>query len=131
MTDANGQIVLSNVSGTLVVTEEKTLPNYSIDPETRSQTVVVNPDDTQTLTFYNDPYGSLLITKVDSVTRKPLSGVEFKIAGCNGCEYPAGTYTTDSNGTIHLKSVPSGCYEIFETKAKDGYLLDNTVHVTI
>ena len=128
VTDANGQIVLSNVSGTLVVTEEKTLPNYSIDPETRSQTVVVNPDDTQTLTFYNDPYGSLLITKVDSVTRKPLSGVEFKIAGCNGCEYPAGTYTTDSNGTIHLKSVPSGCYEIFETKAKDGYLLDDTVH---
>ncbi|MBO5130287.1 MAG: hypothetical protein J6B95_08095, partial [Oscillospiraceae bacterium] len=84
--------------------------------------------DTQTLTFYNDPYGFLLITKVDSVTRKPLSGVEFKIAGCNGCEYPAGTYTTDSNGTIHLKSVPSGCYEIFETKAKDGYLLDDTVH---
>ena len=128
VTDANGQIILSNVIGTLVVTEEKTLPNYSIDPETRTQTVVVNPDDTQALTFYNDPYGSLLITKVDSVTKKPLSGVEFKIASCNGCEYPAGTYTTDSNGTIHLKSVPSGCYEIFETKTKDGYLLDNTVH---
>lgn len=128
VTDANGQIILSNVIGTLVVTEEKTLPNYSIAPETRSQTVVVNPDDTQTLTFYNDPYGSLLITKVDSVSKLPLSGVEFKIAGCNGCEYPAGTYTTDSNGAIHLKSVPSGYYEIFETKTKDGYLLDNTVH---
>ena len=128
VTDSNGQIVLSNVSGTLVVTEEKTIDGYSIDPETRSQTVVVNPDDTQTLTFYNAPFGSLLITKVDSVTKKPLSGVEFKIAGCNGCEYPAGTYTTDSNGTIHLKSVPSGCYEIFETKAKDGYLLDDAVH---
>ncbi len=128
ITDSNGQIKLSGVYGTLVVTEEKTIDGYSIDPATRSQSVVVNAGDTQTLTFYNDPYGSLLITKVDSVTKEPLSGVEFKIAGCNGCEYPAGTYTTDSNGTIRLKSVPSGCYTITETKAKAGYLLDNTVH---
>ena len=128
VTDANGQIVLSNVSGTLVVTEEKTIDGYSIDPETRSQTVVVNPDDTQTLTFYNIPNGCLLITKVDGVTGKPLSGVEFKIAGCNGCEYPAGTYTTNEDGIIRLSNIPSGCYSVLEISAKDGYLLDNTVH---
>ena len=128
VTDANGQIVLSNVSGTLIVTEEKTIDGYSIDPETRSQTVVVNPDDTQTLTFYNIPNGCLLITKVDGITGKPLSGVEFKIAGCNGCEYPAGTYTTNEDGIIRLKNIPSGCYSVLETSAKDGYLLDNTVH---
>ena len=128
VTDSNGQIKLSGVYGTLVVTEEKTIDGYSIDPATRSQSVLVNAGDTQTITVYNDPYGSLLITKVDSVTKKPLSGVEFKIAGCNGCEYPAGTYTTDGNGTIRLKSVPSGCYAVMETKAKAGYLLDDTVH---
>lgn len=128
VTDTNGQIVLSNVSGTLVVTEEKTIDGYSIDPETRSQTVVVNPDDTQTLTFYNIPNGCLLITKVDGITGKPLSGVEFKIAGCNGCEYPAGNYTTNEDGIIRLKNIPSGCYSVLETSAKDGYLLDNTVH---
>ena len=127
-TDSNGQIKLSGVYGTLVVTEEKTIDGYSIDPTTRSQSVLVNAGDTQTITVYNDPYGCLLITKVDSVTKEPLSGVEFKIAGCDGCEYPAGTYTTDSNGTIRLKGVPSGCYAITETKAKDGYLLDDTVH---
>ena len=128
VTDSNGQIKLSGVYGTLVVTEEKTIDGYSIDPATRSQSVLVNAGDTQTITVYNDPYGCLLITKVDSVTKEPLSGVEFKIAGCNGCEYPAGTYTTDSNGMIRLKSVPSGCYSITETKAKDGYLMDDTVH---
>ena len=128
VTDSNGQIKLSGVYGTLVVTEEKPIDGYSIDPATRSQSVVVNAGDTQSLTFYNDPNGSLLITKIDSVTKEPLSGVEFKIIGCNGCEYPAGTYITDSNGTIWLKSVPSGCYAITETKAKDGYLLDDTVH---
>lgn len=128
VTDANGQIVLSNVIGTLIVTEEKTIDGYSIDLETRSQTVVVNPDDTQTLTFYNIPNGCLLITKVDGITGKPLSGVEFKIAGCNGCEYPAGTYTTNEDGIIRLKNIPSGCYSVLETSAKAGYLLDNTVH---
>ena len=128
VTDSNGQIKLSGVYGTLVVTEEKTIDGYSIVPETRSQSVVVNAGDTQSITVYNDPHGSLLVTKVDSVTKEPLSGVEFKIEGCNGCEYPAGTYTTDSNGTIQLKSIPSGCYAISETKAKAGYLLDDTVH---
>jgi len=103
------------------VTEEKTIDGYSIDPETRSQTVVVNPDDTQTLTFYNIPNGCLLITKVDGITGKPLSGVEFKIAGCNGCEYPAGTYTTNEDGIIRLKNIPSGCYSVLEISAKDGY----------
>jgi len=128
VTDVNGQIVLSDISGTLIVTEEKTIDGYSIDPETRSQTVVVNPDDTQTLTFYNIPNGCLLITKVDGITGKPLSGVEFKIAGCNGCEYPAGTYTTNEDGIIRLSNIPSGCYSVLEISAKDGYLLDNTVH---
>ena len=127
-TDHNGQIAISGIVGTIVVTEVETIDGYSIHEETRTQTVVVNANDAQSLTFLNDPNGSLLITKVDSVTKEPLSGVEFKIAGCNGCDYPAGTYTTDSNGIIRLKSVPNGCYSITETRAKAGYLLDDTVH---
>ena len=35
--------------------ETKTLPGYTIDPGTQSQTVVVNSADTQTITFYNTP----------------------------------------------------------------------------
>ena len=97
-TDENGQIVLYKLQpGTYIVTETKTLDTHILDAA--PQTVVVNAGDTQTLTFRNTPKGCLLITKVDSVTRAPLSGVRFRIAGCNGCEYPAGTYTTDANGT--------------------------------
>jgi hypothetical protein len=33
------------------VTEIKTIDGYTIDENTRTQTVVVNPDDTQTLVF--------------------------------------------------------------------------------
>lgn len=51
VTDQNGQIILNQITGTIMVTEVQTLPGYSIDENTRTQTVVVNPDDTQTLTF--------------------------------------------------------------------------------
>ena len=50
-TDENGQIILKGVTGTLVVTEEKSIDGYTIDENTRTQTVVVNPDDTQSLYF--------------------------------------------------------------------------------
>jgi hypothetical protein len=50
-TDSNGQIILSGITGTVVVTEVQTIDGYTIDENTRTQTVVVNPADTQTLVF--------------------------------------------------------------------------------
>lgn len=58
-----GQIILSGVTGTVVVTEVQSVPGYTIDEDTRSQTVVVNPDDTQHLYFYNDPEKTLVLQK--------------------------------------------------------------------
>lgn len=50
-TDSAGQIILKGVTGTLVVTEVSSIPGYTIDENTRTQTVVVNPEDTQSLYF--------------------------------------------------------------------------------
>ena len=50
-----GQIILSGITGTVVVTEVQSVPGYTIDEGTRSQTVVVNPDDTQHLYFLQRP----------------------------------------------------------------------------
>ena len=127
VTDKNGQIKLDGITGTLVVTEVETIPGYTIDEATRSQTVAVNPDDTQSLYFYNVPNGSLTITKVDSVTGKSIPGVEFKISGIEGCKFPGGTYTTDDSGVIHLDSLPAGAYSVVETRAAEGYLADNSI----
>ena len=60
-TDKAGKITISGISGTVVVTEIETIPGYTIDENTRTQTVVVNPNDTQTLYFYNTPVGGLQI----------------------------------------------------------------------
>ena len=62
-TNAEGQIVLSGITGTVVVTEVESIPGYTIDPDTQSQTVVVNPDDTQELWFYNTPVGGVELIK--------------------------------------------------------------------
>ena len=51
-TNKEGQIILSGITGTIIVTEVQSIPGYAIDPNTRSQTIVVNPgDDTQHLYF--------------------------------------------------------------------------------
>jgi len=126
-TDENGVIEINKLKpGTYTVVETKTLPDYVLDAS--PQTVVVEANDTQTLTFTNTPKGCLVVKKIDSVTHEPLSGVKFEVKGCNGCDYPAGTYTTDANGMFRLSHIPSGCYSIVETQAKDGYRLDDTVH---
>lgn len=126
VTDANGQIMLSNVSGTLVVTEEKTLPNYSIDPETRSQTVVVNPDDTQTLTFYNDPVGGVEIIKVNTDKKtERIPNVKFEIRRAD--DGLVDTVTTDKNGRAFL-SLEDGHYYAVEIESAEGFELDNTPH---
>ena len=124
MTDANGGILIRDIVGTLVVTEVKTIPGYTIDEATRSQTIVVNPDDLQTLIVYNVPAGGLQIIKSDEDTGERLGGVKFEIRKING--EILGTYTTDRDGVISIPNAESGWYTIVERKAKDGYALDTT-----
>jgi len=123
-TDKNGEILISDLVGTIVVTETKTIPGYVIDEETRSQTVVINPNDLQTLTFYNTPSGGLQIIKSDEDTGKRISGVKFEVRKING--EIIGTYTTDRNGVISIPEAQSGWYSITELKAAEGYELDAT-----
>ena len=125
-TDKEGKITISGISGTVVVTEIKTIPGYTIDENTRTQTVVVNPNDTQTLYFYNTPVGGLQIIKSDKDSGKRIAGVKFEIRKMNG--EIIGTYTTDSDGVIYLPKAESGWYTVTEQEAASGYLLDTTPH---
>ena len=125
-TDENGQIVLSNVMpDTYVVTETKALDGYILN--STPQTVVVNAGDTQTLTFTNQPYGGLLIKKMDSVTKKPLADVVFKVTTSGGSVVGSGNglYRTDENGFISIPGLEPDSYIVTEVQAKKGYLLDD------
>ena len=125
-TDKDGKIALSGISGTVVVTEVETIPGYTIDENSRTQTVVVDPNDTQTLYFYNTPAGGLQIIKSDESSGKRISGVRFEVRKVNG--EIVGTYATDSDGVIYLPEIESGWYTVTELKAAPGYLLDTASH---
>ena len=125
-TDKNGEVLISGLIGTFVVTETKTLSGYIIDENTRSQTVVINPNDLQTLTFYNAPSGGLQIIKSDEDTGERIGNVKFEIRKMNGEIIDA--YTTDSDGVIYLPEAESGWYTVTELEAASGYLLDTTPH---
>ena len=123
-TNCNGEIAIYGVTGTLVITEMKTIPGYAIDVGCKTQTVTVNPDDTQYLTFYNMPQGGLVITKSDEDSGARIPGVKFEIRRMNG--EIVGSYTTDRSGVIQLPTLERGWYTVTELKAADGYKLDAT-----
>ncbi len=125
-TDANGEIRISGVVGTLVITETKPLPGYVMDEGTRTQTVKVNASDTQTITVYNTKIGGLTIIKKDEETGERIKGVQFEVRKLNG--EIVGTYTTDKNGVINLPEAEKGWYQVVELKAAKGYQLDDTPH---
>ena len=124
-TDENGQIILKGVTGTLVVTEEKSIDGYAIDPNTRTQTVVVNPNDTQSLYFYNAPIGGLELIKVNEADRSErIPNTTFEIRRV-GDDALVDTVTTGQDGRVYVP-LESGSYYALETVAAKGFLLDNT-----
>ena len=126
-TDAAGEIILTGIVGTLVVTETETIPGYVIDEATRSQTVVVHPADTQTLTFFNTPKQSLTVQKYAAGTTTPLAGAEYLVTDSTGAVLGAsnGVYVTDEHGRFVVTDLEPGVtVTVKETKAPVGYVLD-------
>lgn len=122
-TDANGQIHIVDLDpDTYVVTEVTAPDGYLMDAP--SQTVKIEKNDTQTLTFYDTPLGGLTIVKVDSESGKRLEGAKIEVAKLNG--EIVGTYVTDKLGVIQLPDLDDGWYQLTEIKAPKGYLLDST-----
>lgn len=66
-----------------------------------------------TLEFRNQPLGGLRIIKLDSVTKKPLEGVQFRITYSDGSFVADeggklssnGLYMTDANGEILIRDI--------------------------
>lgn len=124
-TNAEGQIVLSGITGTVVATEVESIPGYTIDPNTQSQTVVVNPDDTQELWFYNSPVGGVEFTKVNEADQaETIPGVTFEIRRVSD-DALVDTVTTGKDGKVFLPLEADNYYAV-ETDCPDTFKLDPT-----
>ena len=85
--------------------------------------------------------GKIVIEKTDEVTKKPIAGVEFEIRDKDGKVIE--TVVTDKAGRAESKELPictyneDGSYKedihyfVVETKAAEGYILDETVHEVV
>ncbi len=125
-TDENGQIIIDGLVGTFIITETKTIEGYTIHEESRTQTVVINPNDTQTITVYNDPIGGVEIIKVNADdTKERIPNTTFEIRRMD--DALVGTVTTDRNGRVFL-SLENGSYYAVETESAEGFHMDDTPH---
>ena len=129
-TDSSGIIVITGLeAGAYIIEEVKAPTNYLISENSKQQ-AWLKADGTSVVevAFANYPYGSLLITKVDAVTNKPLSNAKFKVTTGDGTAVGTGNgvFTTDSNGEILIPNLKPDSYVITETEAPDGYVKDTT-----
>ena len=128
-TDKNGQIILSGITGTVIVTEVETIKGYRIDDASHSQTIEVRANDTQTLWFYNRPISGILIHKISSVDGKAIPGVTFLLYDSTNA--PIAQATSDDRGYAYFEDLSAGRYYLRELE-NEGYVRDTqkkTVYV--
>ena len=93
------------------------------------QSIKIKRNAVMTLEFRNQPRGGVWVKKVDAVTNAPISDVEFLVTDSDGnlIGNANGKFVTDSAGTFTLTDIaPGTTLVIKETRAKAGYILDDT-----
>ena len=135
-TDENGQIKLYRLKdGWYKITETEAPDGYKIDESAKE--IYIKAGENKEVTFDNTPLSGLVIKKVDGVTGKVLQGAKFRVRYLSGVSGTGGTvigeYTTSANGTIVINRLKAGTYVIEETKAPDGYIMNDapeTIYIT-
>ena len=124
VTDERGEIRISGIVGTVVVTEVKSAPGYQIDEAKRTQTVTVNPGDTQTLQFYNTPIKTVEFIKVNGADySERIPDTTIEVRRLDGALVT--TLMTDASGQAFAQ-LEDGSYYAVETKANAKFRLDST-----
>lgn len=129
VTDEDGTLRFEELKpGEYQLVETTTPEGYIFDGTPIEITITLNDveSDVQTIEVENDPFAEVLLQKVDGETAVPLAGAEFELIDSD--DEPINGYTsltTDSNGQIQLTGLPEGEYRLRETKAPDGYTIQD------
>lgn len=122
-TDSSGIIQTGNLAPGVYLVKEVAVPS-GYTARTLTQTVTIDYEQSSTLNFYHTAESGLTVNKTDAKTGKPLAGAVFRITKADG-DY-VGDYTTNASGKVIVDALEAGRYNITETKAPAGYVLDPT-----
>lgn len=107
-------------SGTYTFKEYHTLAGYVLNKE--PITIEHTTDGNVDLVVDNTVQKKFEVVKVDSQTKQPLAGVQFKIWRDATL---LGDYTTDENGKITIEKAPAGTYKVQEVATLKEYILND------
>ncbi|MCX2455043.1 SpaA isopeptide-forming pilin-related protein [Lacticaseibacillus nasuensis] len=132
-TDASGSITWNNLkSGKYILVETKAPDGYVISTilangkEINLQYSDANDDNNVSISETNQK-GKVTIEKSDADNSSPLAGAIFDLYKKDGTKV-ASNLKTGADGTVSYTGLNAGDYYIVETKAPDGYKLDDTHH---
>lgn len=120
-TGADGKFTIPYAdSGTYTFKEYHTLAGYVLnkEPITIEHTTNGNVD----IIIDNTEQKKFEVVKIDSQTKQPLAGVQFKIWRDATL---LGDYTTDENGKITIEKAPAGTYKVQEVATLKEYILND------
>ena len=127
--DASGTVVVQNVRPGIYTIVERVPPANHLLSGNPTQTITVTQYDIDesipiTVTYENDPYGSLQLTKRSSPSNAPVQNVMFLVRHIStGFEF---TMTTDASGTAFRDRLQPGAYEIRELSVPEHIIIDVT-----
>lgn len=120
-TGADGKFTIPYAdSGTYTFKEYHTLAGYVLNKE--PITIEHTTDGNVDLVVDNTVQKKFEVVKVDSQTKQPLAGVQFKIWRDSVL---LGDYTTDENGKITIEKAPAGTYKVQEAATLQEYILND------
>ena len=117
-TGSDGTVTVSGLQpGTLYAKEIPTDDSYW-GFDTAVKTVVIQANQTASVTFTNTQYGRIQIVKTTN-TGNNLGGWTFRVRDSNG--KTVDDYTTDENGYAITGNLPLGRYTVVELPTEDAY----------
>ena len=126
-TDSNGEIRITGIVGSVVVTEENAASGYTMDANNRKQTVEIRASETQTLTFRDTPDQAFTLQLYAKGTTNPIAGARFLLTDGDGRKLGStdGEFTTDAAGRFTVSGIKPGVtVNVKQLATADGYLPD-------